>query len=100
MIVVRGTPSGATFQVKVQPHARKNAITGETGDAIKLAVTAPPVEGRANEACIAFFAELLNVARSSLTIAAGHSSRNKVIHVAGLSAAEVEAQLLKELAKL
>lgn len=89
MIVVRDTPSGATFPVKVQPRARKNAITGETGNAVKLALTAPPVEGRANEACIEFFAELLNVARSSVTIAAGHSSRNKVIRVAGVSAAEV-----------
>jgi uncharacterized protein len=51
MIFIRGTPSGATFQVKVQPRARKNAIVGEEGDAIKLALTAPPVDGRANEAC-------------------------------------------------
>ena len=64
---------------KVHPRARKNAIVGEVGDALKLALTAPPLEGRANEACIAFFAELLNVPRSSVTIAAGQSSRNKVI---------------------
>ncbi len=94
MIPVRDTHSGATFQVKVHPRARKNAITGEAGEALKLSLTAPPVEGRANEACIAFFAELLNVARSSVTIAAGESSRNKVIRVRGLSAAQVEAKLL------
>ncbi len=81
MIPIRDTPSGATFQIKVQPRARKNAITGEIGDALKIALTAPPVEGRANEACIAFFAELLNVARSSVTIAAGESSRNKLIRI-------------------
>jgi uncharacterized protein (TIGR00251 family) len=93
MIPVRDTPSGATFQVQVHPRARKDAITGVLGDALKLALTAPPVEGRANEACIAFFAKLLNVPRSSVTIAAGESSRNKVIRVAGMSAAEVEAKL-------
>ena len=93
MTVVRDTPAGASFQVRVQPRAKKNAITGEVGDAIKLAITAPPVDGRANEACIAFFAELLNVGRSSVTIAAGLSSRNKLIRVTGMSATEVERRL-------
>ena len=94
MIPVRDTPSGATFQVKVQPRAKKNAIVGEVGEALKIALTAPPLDGRANEACIAFLAEVLNVARSSVTIAAGETSRNKVIRVAGLSAADIRARLL------
>ena len=93
MIPVRDTPGGATFQVKVRPRARKNAITGVVGDALKLALTAPPVAGRANEACIAYLAEFLNVPRSSVTIAAGETSRQKLIRVAGLSAAQVEAKL-------
>lgn len=93
MIPIRDTPSGATFQVKVHPRAKKNAITGEIGDALKLALTAPPIEGRANEACIAFFAEFLNVPRSSITIAAGETSRNKLIRISGLSAAQVEVKL-------
>ncbi len=93
MIPVHDSSAGATFQVKVHPRAKKNAITGEVGDALKLALTAPPLEGRANEACIAFFAEFLNVPRSSVTIATGESSRNKVIRVAGVSAAQVEAKL-------
>jgi uncharacterized protein len=93
MIPIRDTASGATFQVKVQPRARKNAITGEIGEALKVALTAPPIEGRANEACISFLAELLNVARSSITIAAGETSRNKLIRISGLSAAQVEAKL-------
>jgi uncharacterized protein (TIGR00251 family) len=93
MIPIRDTPLGATFQVKVHPRARKNAITGVVGEALKLALTAPPVEGRANEACIEYFAEFLNVARSSVTIAAGESSRKKVIRVAGLSADEVRRRL-------
>jgi uncharacterized protein (TIGR00251 family) len=89
VIPIRDTPSGATFHVKVHPRARKNAITGVVSDALKLALTAPPVEGRANEACIAHLAEFLNVPRSSVTIAAGESSRQKLIRVAGLSAAQV-----------
>jgi len=84
---------GATFTVKVHPRGRKNAITGEVGDALKVSLTAPPVEGRANEACIEFFAEVLNVPRSSVSIAAGQSSRNKVIRVAGVSAEEVRRRL-------
>jgi uncharacterized protein len=89
MIPIRDTPTGATFAVKVHPRARKNAISGELGDALKLALTAPPIDGRANQACIEFFANLLDVPRSSITIASGESSRRKVIRVAGLSADEI-----------
>lgn len=73
---------GVVFSVRIHPRAKKNAITGEVGDALKLSLTAPPVEGRANEACIEFFAKLLKVPRSSVTIASGQTSRNKVIRVA------------------
>ncbi len=93
MIEIRDTPEGAAFTVKVHPRAKKNAITGEVGDALKVALTAPPVEGRANEACIEFFANLLDVPRSSVSIAAGQNSRNKVIRVAGLTAEQVRQQL-------
>jgi len=93
MIPIRDTPQGATFAIRVQPRARKNAIVGAIGDALKLALTAPPVEGRANEACIEFLAEFLKVPRSSVTIAAGRSSRNKVIRVRGLSTTQVEERL-------
>jgi hypothetical protein len=93
MIPVRDTSGGATFSIKVHPRAKKNAVTGEIGDALKVALTAPPVEGKANEGCIRFIAELLDVPRSSVTIAAGASSRLKTIRIAGLSAAQVELRL-------
>ena len=93
VIPIHDTPAGAAFRVKLHPRARKNAITGVVGNALKLALTAPPVEGKANEACIEFFAEFLNVPRPSVTIAAGASSRNKVIVVRGLSANQVESRL-------
>jgi len=93
MISIHDTPDGATFAIKVHPRARKNAITGELGGALKLSLTAPPVEGRANEACIEFLANLLKVPRSSVTIASGQSSRRKVIRVSGVSAYEVQTRL-------
>lgn len=93
MIPISGTPSGATFSVRLHPRARKNAITGTLGDALKISLTAPPLEGRANQACIEFLADLLKLPRSSITIAAGQASRNKLIRISGVSAAEVEARL-------
>ncbi len=93
MIPIKESADGVTFAVKIHPRAKKNAITGEVGDALKVALMAPPIDGRANEACVEFFANLLKVSRSSITIASGQASRNKVIRVTGLSAAEVQQRL-------
>ena len=93
MVAIKNSPNGISFAVKVHPRAKKNAITGEVGDALKLALTAPPVDGKANEACIEFFAKLLNLPRSSVTIAAGQTSRNKVICVSGLTAQQVRDRI-------
>jgi uncharacterized protein (TIGR00251 family) len=96
LIPIRDTTGGASFAVKVHPRARKNAVTGEVGDALKVSLTAPPAEGRANQALIGFLAELLQVPRASVTIAAGLSSRNKVVRVSGLTAAQVAQRLSRE----
>jgi uncharacterized protein (TIGR00251 family) len=93
MFSLREDSTGVSFAVKVHPRARKNAITGELGDALKLSLTAPPVDGKANEACIEFFSKLLKVPRSSVTIASGLTSRNKVVRITGLSGKEVEQRL-------
>lgn len=93
MISFRESANRVTFAVKVHPRAKKNAITGEVGDALKVSLTAPPVDGKANEACIEFFAKLLKVPRSSVTIASGQVTREKVIRVAGLSVAQVKTRL-------
>jgi len=90
MISLNERDGAVSFAVRVHPRAKKNAITGEVGDALKLSLTTPPIEGRANEACIAFFAKLLKVPRSSVTIASGLTGRNKVVHVAGVTAAHVQ----------
>jgi uncharacterized protein len=95
MIPVHETTSGVTFSIKVQPRAKRNAITGELGDALKISLTAPPVDGKANAACIEFFANLLKVPRSSVTIAAGQISRNKVIRVVGLPAEQIRKRLTR-----
>jgi uncharacterized protein (TIGR00251 family) len=93
MIAFAESETGTTFAIKVHPRARKNAITGEIGDVLKVALTAPPVGGKANKACIDFFAKLLEVPRSSVTIAAGQTSRNKVIRVTGLTAEQVRERI-------
>jgi uncharacterized protein len=93
VIPIQESGGSVTFAVKVHPRARKNAITGELGEALKLSLTSPPVEGCANDACIEFFANLLKVPRSSVTIASGQTSRQKVIRVTGLSAEEIKNRL-------
>ena len=85
---------GVTFAVRVVPRASKNAIAGIHGDALKIRVTAPPVEGRANEALVAFLAKRLGVRKSQVEIVAGAASRRKLFRVIALSLEEVEERLL------
>jgi uncharacterized protein (TIGR00251 family) len=93
MIAVHESSGSVSFAVKVQPRARRNAIVGELGEALKVALTAPPVDGRANEACVEFFSEALHVPRSSVSIVSGETSRNKVIRVMGITAAQLRERL-------
>jgi len=93
VIALHETAAGVTFAIKVQPRARRNAVAGELGGAVKIALTAPPVDGRANHACIEFFAELLSLPRSAIEIVSGQSSRSKVIRVAGISAQQLRVLL-------
>jgi len=93
MIPLRQTANGITFSVKVQPRARKNAITGAVGGALKLSLTAPPVEGKANQAVIDFLADFFDIPRSSVTIASGAASRLKLIRIAGSNLQALEQRL-------
>jgi uncharacterized protein (TIGR00251 family) len=68
-------------------------VVGELGEALKIALTAPPIDGRANEACVEFLAEVLKLPRSSVTIVSGQGSRNKIIRVVGCTAAHVRSML-------
>jgi uncharacterized protein (TIGR00251 family) len=96
-VAIHESAKGISFAVKVHPRARKNAITGTVSDALKLALTAPPVEGKANQAVIEFFADLFQIPRSSVTIASGETSRNKVIRIAGVSKPAAEQRLAENL---
>ena len=95
MIALRETAAGVSFAVRVQPRARRTAIVGVLGDVLKVAVAAPPVEGKANEALVRFFAELFGVGRSAVEITSGEASRNKVVRVDGVSLELVQSRLEK-----
>jgi uncharacterized protein (TIGR00251 family) len=83
----------ARVAVKVHPRARRTRITGRIGDAWKLDLAAPPVDGKANEACIRFFADLAGVPQSRVRIVLGLSSRAKVIEIDGVSQEMLEGRL-------
>jgi hypothetical protein len=93
LIAFQESGGGVTFAVRVHPRAKKDAIAGEVGEALKVSLKAPPSDGKANAACVEFFAKLLKVPRASVTIASGQSGRGKVIRVAGLSAEEIRKRI-------
>lgn len=80
----------ARIAVKVHPRARRTGIAGRFGDAWKLDLAAPPVDGKANEECIRFFAELAHVPRTRVRIVSGAAARMKVVEVEGLEQQELE----------
>jgi uncharacterized protein len=90
----RDLPDGCTLSVRVHPGARKNGVTGVHAHAVKIALTAPPVDGKANEALIAFLADALHLPRARVALVAGATSRAKMVRITGKSAAEVAAALL------
>jgi uncharacterized protein (TIGR00251 family) len=98
-VPVNESAKGITFAVKVHPRARKNAITGVVGEALKVALTAPPVDGKANQAVIEFFADLFAIPRSSVTIASGETNRNKIVRISGLGREAVEQRLSEALTR-
>jgi uncharacterized protein (TIGR00251 family) len=85
---------GCTLSVRVHPGARKNGATGIHADAVKIVLTAPPVDGKANEALIAFLADALGLPRARIVLVSGLTSRAKILRITGKSAAEVAAALL------
>jgi uncharacterized protein (TIGR00251 family) len=84
---------GAAFPVRVVPRASKNEISGRHGGAVKIRLTAPPVEGAANVALIEFLAEVLDVRKNQIEILSGHTSRDKIVCVVGLTPRQVEERL-------
>jgi len=83
----------ARCSVRVHPRARRSAVTGRLGEAYRLDLAAPPVDGKANEECVRFFAELARVPRVRVRIVSGLTSRNKVVEVEGIEQEELEKRL-------
>ena len=86
----------ARITVKVQPRAKRTELVEMLGDTYRLRLAAPPVDGKANEACVRFFAQRFGVAQSAVRIVSGLSSRLKVVEIEGADSAEVERVLRNE----
>lgn len=97
MIEVRPHPEGAVLPVRAQPGAKRDAVLGEHGGALKVAVTAPPEDGRANAALVECLKSWLGVKRSQVELIGGQTARNKLFLVRGLTAEQVSAILTSKL---
>lgn len=89
MIELRETNGSVTLKLRVQPRASRTELTGEHAGALKLKISAPPVDGKANQECRRFLAKLLGVSATSVEIISGDSSRDKVIRIHNISARRV-----------
>ena len=87
------TPAGAVLNLRIVPRAHKNAIQGELGDALKIRLCAPPVEGAANTALVEFLSETFSLPRARVRFLSGATSRNKRVLLAGLAAAAIRSQI-------
>jgi hypothetical protein len=83
----------ARLTVKVHPRARRSALAGRIGDAWKLSLAAPPVDGKANDECVRYLAELAGVPRSRVRIVMGLTSRLKVVEIEGVPQEDLERRL-------
>lgn len=83
-----------SLKLRIVPNAKRDEVVGEYGDAVKVKVAAPAVEGKANEALLEFIAEKLGVPRRDIRLAAGEKSRDKAVKVAGLDSEEARGRLL------
>ena len=97
-MILRAIDGGCILSVRIHPGAKRNAITGTHADALKISLTTPPTDGRANAALIAFLAERLDIPRLSIELLTGHTSRFKTLRLTGITAAEAESRLLTNLA--
>ncbi len=93
MSPVEATPGGVRLTLHVQPRASRTGLAGLHGDAIKIRLAAPPVDGAANAELVRFLAELLGVARSAVEIVSGETGRRKVVRVQGVTVADAGARL-------
>lgn len=88
---------GVIINLRIVPRAAKNEICGIHDEAIKVRLQAPPVDGKANKALIKFMAKTLGIRQSDIEIISGESSRNKRVHVSGLTAAALMAEVSRQM---
>jgi uncharacterized protein (TIGR00251 family) len=93
VIAISPHAEGSLLAVRAQPGARKNAVIGEQGDALKIAVTAPPEDGRANQAITELLRDWLGLKRSQVELASGATSRNKLFLIRGLNPEKLREKL-------
>ena len=93
MIAVTAHAEGCLLPVRAQPGARKNAVVGEQAGALKVAVTAPPEDGRANQALTEILREALGLKRAHIELLSGAKSRQKTFLIRGMQPAELHAKL-------
>ena len=93
MVVVTPTAAGVRFPIRVMPRARKAEVKGVRDGRILVRVTPPPLDGAANQAVVSAIAVALSVPARHVRIASGEKSRNKIVEVTGLAAADVTARL-------
>ncbi len=86
-------PDGATLAVRIHPGARKNAVTGIHDNALKISLTTPPIDGRANQALIDFLSDRLRLPKARIALLSGQTSRSKLLRITGKSAADIQAAL-------
>ena len=86
-------PEGALLPVRVQPRARRNEVVGWQGAALRVRVTAPPTDGRANQAVVELLAAVLGLPRASIALVSGAASRDKLLRVERHSLADLRARL-------
>ncbi len=95
--MTRETAAGVTLAVRAQPGARKTAITGVYGEGetaqLKIAIQAPPIEGRANDALIEFLAKFFSLPRANIVLMSGESSRTKIFLLRGIAFAHIRSAL-------
>ncbi len=90
---LRASEGGATLTLHIQPGARKTEVAGPHGDALKIRLAAPPVDGKANAALIEFVATALGLGRAQVELKSGHTSRRKVLAVSGATPEIIRSRL-------
>jgi uncharacterized protein (TIGR00251 family) len=90
---VVGRDGALLLTLRVQPGAKKDAVAGRCGNALKIRLAAPPVDGKANAALLVFLARWLQIPKSAISLKSGQTSRQKVVRVEGVEAEWLARQI-------